>query len=158
MELKDIVFALSAAAGPAGFEDQAADRAAALLRPYMDEVSRDVMGNVTGVRHSSKPGAKRILLDAHIDEVGLIITGHADGFLKFSTLGGIDPRVLPTQEVMLLTQPPVYGVIATMPPHVLSSADMDKTCEIPDLFIDTSRVLCGTLYACRQLYQRQIFG
>lgn len=136
MGLKEHIFAMTAASGPSGFEDGAVDCAAALLRPYVDELHRDIMGNLIGLRRSRKTGAKKVLLDAHIDEIGLIITGRAEGFLKFSALGGIDPRVLPTREVMLLTQPPIFGVIATMPPHVLSWEDMEKSQKIDELFID----------------------
>lgn len=136
MELKELVFKLSCADGPSGYEQRAAGLAGDLLRPYVDEVFEDVMGNVIGVRRTVKKNAKKLLLDAHIDEVGLIITGCDEGFLKFSSLGGIDARVLPAAEVRILTDPPIYGVISTMPPHVLSGEDMDKPIKIEDMVID----------------------
>ena len=52
----------------------------------MDEINEDSMGNLLAVRKSGKPGARRVL-DAHMDEVGLIITGIEKGFLRFATLG-----------------------------------------------------------------------
>jgi endoglucanase len=76
------------------------------------------------------------MFDAHMDEVGIIVTGIEKGFLRFSTLGGIDPRMFPASEVKLLTEPPMFGVIGTLPPHILSGEDMDKTIDTEKLFID----------------------
>ena len=85
---------------PSGFEAPAAAVAAELLRPLVDEVSIDRMGNVLGVRRSKTPGAPKLLLDAHLDEIGLIVTGVEDGFLRFRSIGGVDPRMLPGRELV----------------------------------------------------------
>jgi endoglucanase len=77
-----------------------------------------------------------VMLDAHMDEIGFIVTGIEDGFLRFSTLGGVDARMLPAREVRVLTQPPMFGLIDVMPPHLLKSEDMDKTIETDQLAID----------------------
>ena len=77
-----------------------------------------------------------LLLDAHIDEIGLIVTGSKDGFLTFTTLGGVDPRILPAREVSVLTTPPRHGIICTVPPHLQAAGDEDKVCEIKNLYID----------------------
>jgi endoglucanase len=77
------------------------------------------------------------MLDAHIDEVGLIITGADErGFLRFSALGGIDPRILPATRIKILAEPPIFGVIDVLPPHVLSGDERGKTLRIEDLRID----------------------
>ena len=72
MDMRNALERLSAQAAPSGFEGPAAQVAAELLRPLMDEVSIDRSGNVIGVRRCGKPNAKRLLLDAHIDEIGLL--------------------------------------------------------------------------------------
>ena len=103
---------------------------------FLDDVSTDAFGNVIGIRRCGIPGAKCLLLDAHIDEIGLISTGNRDGFLTFEMLGGVDPRILPAREVTVLSNPPIYGVITASPPHLQSAEEMDKALKKEDLFID----------------------
>lgn len=136
MELTKLITDLCSAAGPSGFEDAAVACAKEYLAPYVDEIKTDVMGSLIAVKRCGKPGAKSIMLDAHIDEIGLIVTGHTDGYLRFNTLGGIDPRMLPAREIKILTEQPIYGVVDVMPPHALSAEDMDKSLPIDKLYID----------------------
>lgn len=135
--LREMLSALCPLPGPSGFERPVTLCAAELLRPLVDEVSVDRMGNLVGIRRCGIPGAKRILLDAHLDEIGLIVIGAEDGFLRFRSIGGVDPRMLPDREVTILTNPPLFGVVACLPPHVQRAGDADKSVPIPDLFIDT---------------------
>jgi endoglucanase len=134
--ITDTILALSAEAGPSGFEERVAAVAKGLLEPFVDEVTNDALGSVIGIRRCGYPGAKRLLFDAHIDEIGLIITGHEDGFLRFSTIGGVDARMLPASEIKILTSPPLVGVIGVMPPHLLKGEDSDRTIKTEDLYID----------------------
>lgn len=136
MELRDRIIELASMQGPSGFEEKVAARVSDLLKECMDEVQTDVMGNVIALKKSNVPNAKKLLLDAHIDEIGLIVTGIEKGFLRFSTLGGVDPRMLPNREVSVLTEPERMGVVACMPPHVLSSEDMDKATPAKEMVID----------------------
>ena len=127
---------LCAAGGPSGFEGPAVLAARELLEPLMDEVWTDRLGSLVGVRRCGRPGAKKLLLDAHLDEIGFLVTGHDEGFLRFAPLGGVDPRMLPDREVVILTDPPIHGVVACLPPHVQTAGDMDKSLPIKDLFLD----------------------
>lgn len=136
MNVTELLTQLSALSGPAGFEDEAAARVHALLTPYMDEITADTMGNVIAVRRCGRPGAKRVLLDAHMDEIGFIITGHEEGFLRFAPLGGPDARMLPASELKILTDPPMTGVVCTMPPHVLPEEEREKVQKTDELVID----------------------
>lgn len=136
MDIKNALKQLCGQYGPAGFETPAAQVAAQLLAPLVDEVTTDTLGNVIGLRHCGKPGAKKLLLDAHLDEVGLIVTGIKDGFLYFRGLGGVDPRVLIDREVTVLTEPPIFGVVSCLPPHVQKSGDSDKAEPMYQLSID----------------------
>lgn len=135
-ELKQLVRELCALAGPSGSETAVFDYVADYVGPFADEVRSDAMGNVLAVKRCGKPGAKTILLDAHMDEIGFVVTAAEDGFLKFAALGGVDARMMPAAEVKILTEPPLFGVIDTMPPHALSKADMDKAVEADKLYID----------------------
>ncbi len=136
MELSQTLQALSALTGPSGFERPVAEAAVELMRPFVDEANIDRFGNAVGVRLCGKPGAPRLLLDAHLDEIGLIVTGIEEGFLRFRSIGGVDPRMLPDREVTVLTEPPLFGVVACLPPHVLSREDMKKAIPIDQLYID----------------------
>lgn len=135
MEIEQILERLCAAGGPSGFEGPAVLAARELLEPLVDEVWTDRLGSLIGVRRCGKPGVKRLLLDAHLDEVSLMVTGHKDGFLRFKA-AGVDARMLPDREVSILTDPPMLGVVACLPPHVLSAEDREKAPEVKDLFID----------------------
>lgn len=135
METEQILERLCAVCAPSGFERPAAQAAKELLEPLMDEVWTDRLGNLAGVRRCGKPGAKKLLLDAHLDEVGMVVTGHKDGFLRFSA-NGVDLRMLPDREVVVLADPPILGVAACLPPHVLSAEEREKAPELKDLFID----------------------
>lgn len=137
MDIKECLKTLSALNGPSGFEHPVSEQAAAYLRQVgMDEVRVDKMGNVIGVRRCGKPGAKKLLLDAHLDEIGLMVTGIEDGYLRFRCIGGVDPRMLPARELMVLSDPPVFGVVACLPPHVQTAEDHDKSVPIRELRID----------------------
>ena len=99
MDYTKVLSELCSLPGPSGFEGPVAEAAAELLRPLMDEVSITPMGSVVGVRRCGRENAPKLLLDAHLDEIGFIITGHEEGFLRFAPLGGVDPRVLPDREL-----------------------------------------------------------
>ena len=137
MDLREKIMLLSRESGPAGFEKNAVDKAAELLDPCVDELQTDVMGNLLALRRCGKPGAPVIMLDAHIDEVGLIVTGYENGSFRFSELGGIDARVLPATEVKLLTpEGPIRGVVDFLPPHVVPAPEREKPLAMDKLFID----------------------
>ena len=136
METEQILERLCAVGAPSGCEGPAAEAAKELLEPLMDEVWFDRLGSVVGVRRCGKPGAKRLLLDAHLDEVGLTVVGMERGFLRFALVGGVDVRMLPDREVTVLTDPPMFGVVACLPPHVLSAEDREKAPKLEELFID----------------------
>lgn len=136
MDILSIINKLSAHPSPSGFEHSASKCAEAMMARFFDKTETDKSGNVYGIRKCRKKNAKCLLLDAHIDEIGLIVTGEENGFLRFDTLGGVDPRILPACEVTVLTNPPKSGVITVCPPHLLTREEMDSALDISDLFID----------------------
>ena len=136
MHYETVLGELCALAGPSGFESPVAQAAAKLLEGVMDEVRIDKMGSVIGLRRCGKENAPRLLLDAHLDEIGFLITGHEEGYLRFTTLGGVDPRMLPDRELTVLTQPPIHGVVACLPPHIQTAEDMDRALPIRELWLD----------------------
>lgn len=136
MDLQKTLEQLCALPGPSGFEGEAAKGAMELLRPLVDEVYFTRLGSVVGVRRCGKARAQKLLLDAHVDEIGIMITGEEDGFLLFRTLGGVDPRMLCDREITLLTDPPTFGVVACLPPHVQTAEDMSKSTPVSELYLD----------------------
>lgn len=136
-EIRELLTALCPLPGPSGFEQPVTQAAAGLLAPLVDQVTTDPMGNLVGLRRCGQSGARKLLLDAHLDQVGLIVTGHQEGFLRFSSIGGIDPRMLPGHQVTILTDPPRLGVVACLPPHVLPAEERDRAVALEELWIDT---------------------
>ena len=135
MDMKQTLFELSSSCGLSGEESCTAERAKQILSPFVDTVNQDTMGNLIGQRKAKTNGAKTIVLDAHLDEVGLIVTGHEAGFLKFTAIG-VDPRILPGLEVKILSQPPRFGVVTCPPPHLAKDRDEEKAFEMDQMRID----------------------
>ena len=137
MTLQELIIDLCELYAPSGSETAAYVRISEHLKPFVDEIHTDAMGNLIAVKKCGKPGAKKLMLDAHMDEIGLIVTDiDKTGFLRFGKLGGIDPRMLPAREIMVMTEPPIFGVIDTLAPHVLETADFDKAIDEKKLCID----------------------
>lgn len=136
MNYDEILKKLCSVSAPSGFESPILPIAEDLLRPYVDEMYRNPLGSVIAIKRCGKENAKKIVLDAHLDEIGLIITGHQDGFLKFSQLGGVDARMLPDRELVIMTQPPRLGIVACTPPHVQTSGEQNDAIPMKDLWID----------------------
>lgn len=135
MDIKSTLKALTVAVGVSGAEDCAAEAAASLLKEYAPDAETDASGNVTALIKSSDPAAKTLMLDAHIDQIGFIVTYiDNDGFLKIGGCGGPDLRVLLAQSVTVHGKKAVQGVISTLPPHV--SSDHTKVPEIGEISVD----------------------
>ena len=133
MDMRQTLEGLCGCMAPSGFESPAAQAARDFLAPFVDETWVDRMGNLLGVRRCGREGAKKVLLDAHLDEIGLMVTGAEEGFLRFRTIGGVDPRMLPGRELTILTEPPMVGIVAAPGPH---QADTDKSIPITELVVD----------------------
>ncbi|MBQ8298249.1 MAG: M20/M25/M40 family metallo-hydrolase [Ruminococcus sp.] len=134
MEIKERIIRLSEACGASGSEDYACQTALEMLREYVPDARID-NGNVVGRFGEFREGLPSLLLDAHIDQVGFIVTYITDeGFVKFGNLGGIDRRLLPAQQVVIHGKNSVKGVICSVPPHLGGS---DGVPQIDEFSIDT---------------------
>ena len=134
MNIKKTIAALTEGAGVSGAEE-AVIKAEELLREYADDVHRDTLGNVIGTLGK---GEKHILLDAHLDRIGLVVTAvDQSGFLRVDRCGGADPRVLCAAEVVIWGKKPIYGVVTSTPPHLAKEADKGKAPKFDEIFIDT---------------------
>lgn len=120
--------------GTSGAEHSVRNYIISEIKDYAD-IKTDNMGNIIAFVRGKNRAAKRIMVDAHMDEVGFIITSvTAEGFLKFETVGGIDTAVLLARRVV--TERGVKGVISMKPVHLLSSSEKGKLPDADSLYID----------------------
>ena len=121
-----------------GFEFTGLESLKSIFNRYLTDCTVDPSGNVLGYLRSGIKDAPLIMLDAHSDTIGLIVSHFpGNGFIGFKTLGGFDPRVLPCQEVIIHGKKDIFGVIGAKPPHILSKEEMKKGVKLDDLLIDT---------------------
>jgi len=128
---------LSEASGVAGHEAPVRDLIVQELTPLVDEVATDRLGNVIAVKHGiGETPRPRVMLATHMDEIGLMVLLIEEGFLRFITVGGFDPRVLLGQEVVVHGREPLPGIIGSRPPHVVSEEEREKPIPLEEMFID----------------------
>ncbi len=134
----------SMAHGLSGYEFvNAASVSEEAMTGLVDEIRHDVFGNVIGFKRGEGAGPRpKIMLAGHMDEIGLIVTKIDEkGFLKFTQVGGVDPRILPGHEVIVHGKRPLTGVIGVKPPHLTPPDEANKAQKLEDLSIDTGMPL-----------------
>ncbi len=132
MDIQQLLFDLCAANGVSGCESELFDLIQSSLVSYA-EVTADANGNVYAVL-GNPSGDKTILLDAHLDRIGLIVTDiDQNGFVKVDKCGGMDSRVL--QNARLAAQDGITGTVCCLPPH-LSDGSEDKATPINKVWVD----------------------
>lgn len=118
--------------GQSGFETPVAQRIAKEFEKYTPRVKVDALGSVRAEMGDKGP---KVLVCAHMDEVGMMVTGiEKNGFLRFTEVGGIDPRILPGSDVTVHGKQELFGVIGIKPPHLTNGAHKAPT--LHDLTID----------------------
>jgi putative aminopeptidase FrvX len=126
---------LSEARGVSGHEDEVREIILEEIRPYAEKIEVTPLGNIIAFRKGKNRAPKKLMISAHMDEVGLIVTHITDeGLLKFSTVGGIDRRVLPGKSVTIGKN--VHGVVGLKPIHVLKKDEREKSVPLEELYID----------------------
>lgn len=124
--------------GAPGYEQRIRSFVLDTIAGLADEISTDSIGNIIAVkRGKNNPEGKRVLVAAHMDEIGFIVT-HIDdnGFLWFHPLGGFDPKTLTAQRVIVHGRQDLIGVMGSKPIHVMSAEERNKPAKIEDFFID----------------------
>lgn len=137
MECSELLKELSGMSAVTGRENMATEKIAELFKEYCDEVRIDAFYNVIGYKkgQAEKPGS--VLVTAHYDEIGLIVTGIEDsGFLRFAAAGGVDAKVIGAMEVTVHGKENLFGVIGAKPPHLIPPEDADKAIKMEDMRID----------------------
>lgn len=107
------------------------------IKKYAPSAYRDALGNIIAPVRKPNDGEANILLEAHIDEIGFVVTHiDKDGFLRVGKVGGPDLRVLLGHEVTVFGKETLFGVFCCRPPHLSSREDYKKVPELDELAID----------------------
>ena len=135
LDIFEIIKTAAQTPGVPGCEGEIGDYFASLMSEYADEVKRDALGSVIA---RMGEGGPKVMISAHHDEIGMVVTAiEDDGCLRITRNGGVDPRILPSHEVSVLTKDgPLYGIVGAKPPHLLSEADRNSTAKFEDLYVD----------------------
>ena len=134
MDLQKVLSEAAALCGPSGHEESVANYFAELFRPYVDEVTVDSMYNVIAHRKGTGP---KVMLAAHMDEIGMLVTKiEDDGSLRLGNIGGVDPRILPACRVWVHGREKLFGTIGALPPHLLSADDRESNYRMDKLHVD----------------------
>ena len=113
-----------------------------IVEPYCDKIEIDILGNLFCFiygKANEKESKLKILLDAHIDEIGFIVRYiDKNGFIRFTQMGGQNPRILPGQKVTIHSSSgeEIIGIIGETPIHLIKQEDRKKPIKMEELFID----------------------
>lgn len=133
--LRRLLTDFSNASGTSGSEGEVGQLVRDTLKPLVDEVTTDAMGNVIATRHGRGPA---VMLAAHMDEIGVMVR-YVDehGFLRFVPIGGwFDQTILGQRMVVHGNHGPLVGVIGSKPPHIMDEDERKRPVKIKDMFID----------------------
>jgi len=134
---REFLSLISIASGVSGYETSIASLVKDRFITLADEVRCDTFGNVYALKKGNSKSDKRIMLAAHMDEIGLMVKKiDPRGFLRFTSIGGVDQRTLLSQEVLVHGRQAIPGIIGSIPPHLLQKGDSDQAVKMEDMVID----------------------
>lgn len=139
MDLKATLEEMMRRPGVSGYEGEVASYVGSVYQQYCRDVKLDPLGNIIGFRPGEGDGKHpKVMMAAHTDQIGLIVTEIEEhGFLRFTAVGGIDPRTLVGQEVRVYTRSGMkLGVIGSKPPHLQEADEQKKAAKMDELYID----------------------
>ena len=124
------------APGAPGFEDKIRNIVLKEVESYVDDLRVDNMGSIVAYK-KGKDSSKKVMVAAHMDEIGFLVS-HIDnnGFIRFQTLGGFDPKTLTSQRVIIHGKEDIIGVMGSKPIHMMKAEERNKPSKIEDYYID----------------------
>lgn len=138
MEKFNFLKMLTEGFGVSGFEYSLSKAVYDEFTELSDSVTIDRLGNVIAHKIGTGNGNIKIMLAAHMDEIGFMVKYIEDnGFIRFASIGGIDPRTVIGQEVNVHGSNNIMGVVGSKPPHLLVDKEEEKAIKLEDMIIDT---------------------
>jgi endoglucanase len=133
--MEDLLKRLVESPSISGYEKSVRDLISKEIKPFVDEIKVDRVGNLICRKGKGSP---KIMLTAHMDEVGLMVKYiDGDGFIRFEPIGGWDPKVLLSQRFKIHgSKGPVLGVVGSKPIHLQDKEDVNKPVKLTEMFID----------------------
>jgi endoglucanase len=121
--------------GAPGFEHKIRNLVREEIKPLVDEIKMDALGNLIGIKKGRSDN--KVMVAAHLDEISFIVTHiDEDGFIRFHTLGGFDAKTLTSQRVIVHGKKDLVGVMGTKPIHTMKPEERNKAPQMQDYFID----------------------
>lgn len=137
-ELKNYLEKISQVPSVSGFEDEFADCVLSLIKDKVDSVRKDCLGNIFAFKKGGGENRLKLLFDAHMDQIGLMITRiEENGILRFTGIGVINPLALYGKRVKVFGRQDLFGVIGMKPPHLSTGKEIAAVDPVEKLFIDT---------------------
>jgi tetrahedral aminopeptidase len=138
IDLQTFLKKMISAPGLSGHETPIRNLIQETWTPLVDEVKVSGLGSLQALCKGTAPEPRpSLILSAHMDAIGMMVTGIQDGFLRFTEIGGLDPRILPGQIVMVHGRQDLPGLIVQPPRGLLPTSEWDKSVSMEHLFIDT---------------------
>jgi tetrahedral aminopeptidase len=139
LDVKEHLKSLVEAHAPSGHEAPVREIIRQAWQPFTDELQQDKLGSLIGIKRATIQNGeqpRRIMLAAHMDEIGMMVRDIVDGFIYVHRISGVDHRVMLAQPVMVHGRRPLPGIVATVPPHLLTADQRKKYPPIDELIID----------------------
>lgn len=138
MKLQELLKLLCTEMSVSGGEYSAKQMLIKHFGKFFDEYIETPLGSLLFVRRCDRPNAPRLMVDTHFDEVGMMVSEILpDGFLRVTNIGGLDVKAMQAGDVIIYGKEPIFGVIASTPPHLKGAKDHEKAPKIEELLIDT---------------------
>ncbi len=138
LDLKAHLKALVESHAPSGYEENIRAVVREAWTGLVDEFTQDRLGSLIAIKKATRPpeSPRKIMLAAHMDEIGLMVRDIVDGFLFVHDVAGIDSRIMPAQPVLVHGKQSLPGVVATLPNHLTTADSRKKYPTMNQLVID----------------------
>ncbi len=138
MDTKEFLKRLCNSHSVSGHESKVNEIIESAFSKYSDSINVDKLGNIIILKKGNRNTSNlKIMIAGHMDEIGLMVKSiEENGFIKFTNIGGIDPRTILGQEVIVHGKKDLFGVIVSKPPHLQDESENDKALKMDELYID----------------------